>query len=80
MVVDLRAPLERLAGCIPGAMLVAHQDVDSLLPVIGTKEVVFYCSCADELASIRAALRLKRHGLTRLHALQGGFSGWRGAR
>jgi rhodanese-related sulfurtransferase len=41
---------------------------------------VFYCSCADELASIRAALRLKRHGLTRLHALQGGFSGWRGAR
>ncbi len=45
--------------------------------VIGTKDVVFYCSCPEEISSVRAALRLKRHGLTRLHALQGGFSGWR---
>lgn len=35
-----------------------------------------YCSCPNELSSVRAALRLKRHGVTRLHALQGGFSGW----
>jgi membrane protein DedA with SNARE-associated domain/rhodanese-related sulfurtransferase len=77
VVVDLRADFERQEGCIPGAVAVAYQDVDSLLPVIGTREVVFYCSCPDELTSVRAALRLKRHGLTRLHALQGGFSGWR---
>jgi membrane protein DedA with SNARE-associated domain/rhodanese-related sulfurtransferase len=77
VVVDLRADFERQAGCIPGAMAVAYQDLDSLLPVIGTKEVVFYCSCPDEITSVRAGLRLKRHGVTRLHALQGGFSGWR---
>jgi membrane protein DedA with SNARE-associated domain/rhodanese-related sulfurtransferase len=77
VVVDLRADSERQEGCIPGAMLVAYRDLDSLVPVIGTREVVFYCSCPDELASVRAALRLKRHGVTRLHALQGGFSGWR---
>lgn len=77
VVVDLRADIERLEGCIPGAMTVAFQDVDSLLPVIGTKEVVFYCSCPDEITSVRAALRLKRHGLTGLHALQGGFPGWK---
>jgi membrane protein DedA with SNARE-associated domain/rhodanese-related sulfurtransferase len=77
VVVDLRPPFERLEGSIPGAMSVAYQDLDSLLPVIGTKEVVFYCSCPDALGSVRAALRLKRHGVTRLHALQGGFSDWR---
>jgi rhodanese-related sulfurtransferase len=77
VVVDLRAPFERQEGCIPGAVPLAYQDVDSLVSVIGTKEVVFYCSCPEEISSIRAALRLKRHGVTRLHALQGGFSGWR---
>jgi membrane protein DedA with SNARE-associated domain/rhodanese-related sulfurtransferase len=76
VVVDLRADFERQAGCIPGAMAVAYQELDSLLPVIGTKEVVFYCSCPDELTSVRAALRLRRHGIMRVHALLGGFSGW----
>lgn len=76
VVVDLRADFERREGGIPGAIAVAYQDLDSLLPSIGTKDVVFYCSCPDELTSVRASLRLKRHGLTRLHALQGGFSGW----
>jgi rhodanese-related sulfurtransferase len=78
LVVDLRADTERQDGCIPGAMVVAYQDLDSLVPVIGGREVVFYCSCPDELTSVRAALRLKRHGIAHLHALQGGFSGWRG--
>jgi len=77
VVVDLRADTERHQGCIPGAMLAEYRDLDSLVPVIGAKEVVFYCSCPDELTSVRAALRLKRHGVTRLHALQGGFPAWR---
>ena len=77
VVVDLRAAFERTDGCIPGGIAVAYRDVDSLVPVIGAREVVFYCSCRGEITSIRAALRLKRHGLTRLHALEGGFPGWR---
>jgi rhodanese-related sulfurtransferase len=77
VVVDLRADAERQEGCIPGALAVAFRDLDALLLIVGAREVVFYCSCPNELASIRAALRLKRHGITRLHALEGGFSGWR---
>lgn len=76
VVVDLRADFERNDGIVPGAIAVAYRDLDSLLPAIGTREVVFYCSCPDELTSVRATLRLKLHGLTRVHALQGGFSGW----
>lgn len=76
VVVDLRAEFEKQHGKIPGALAVAYRDLDSLLPSIGTKEVVFYCSCPDELTSVRASLRLKSHGLTRVHALLGGFSGW----
>ncbi len=75
--VDLRSPFDRSEGCIPGGMAVAYPDLDSLLPVVGLKEIVFYCSSPGEVTSIRAALRLKRHGLTRLHALEGGFPGWR---
>jgi membrane protein DedA with SNARE-associated domain/rhodanese-related sulfurtransferase len=77
VVVDLRTEIERMEGSIPGAVAAAYRDVESLLPAIGNKEVVFYCSCPDELTSVRAALRLKRHGIARLHALLGGFSGWR---
>ena len=77
VVVDLRQPGEEIEGCIPGALAVAYQDLDAVLPVIGKREVVFYCSCPGEMSSVRAALRLKRHGFTRLHALEGGFSGWR---
>jgi hypothetical protein len=36
--------------------------------------VVLYCSCPDEITSVRAALRLKRRGATRVHPLLGGFS------
>ena len=77
VVVDLRLEVERQEGSIPGALTVGFEDLDSLLPVVANKEVVFYCSCPDELSSVRAALRLKRHGITHLHALLGGFSAWR---
>jgi membrane protein DedA with SNARE-associated domain/rhodanese-related sulfurtransferase len=77
VVIDLRSEIERQEGCIPGAAALAYEDLDSVLPAIGKKEVVFYCSCPDELTSVRAALRLRRHGITRVHPLLGGFSGWR---
>jgi len=75
--VDLRLEVERQDDCIPEALAVAFEDLDSLLPAIANKEVVFYCSCPDEIRRARAALRLKRHGITHLHALLGGFSAWR---
>jgi rhodanese-related sulfurtransferase len=77
VIVDLRTEADRREGCIPGALAIDYAQVDSLLPAIAQKEVVFYCSCPDELTSVRAALRLNRHGVTHVHALLGGFSGWR---
>jgi membrane protein DedA with SNARE-associated domain/rhodanese-related sulfurtransferase len=77
VIVDLRAEFERRDGCIPGAIAVAYEDLDSLPWAIGERDIVFYCSCPDEITSVRAALRLKRRGATRVHPLLGGFSGWR---
>jgi len=71
VVVDLLLEVERQEGGIPGALAVAFEDLDSLLPAIANKEVVFYCSCPDELSSVRAALRLKaarHHTFTRCWA------------
>jgi membrane protein DedA with SNARE-associated domain len=55
VVVDLRANFERQEGSIPGAMAVAYQDLDSLLPAIGMKEVVFYLDYAQCLRRHRPA-------------------------
>ena len=63
----------RAAG-VPGALAVAFEDLDSLPPAIANKEVVFNCSCPDELSGVRTGIRLKRHGITHLHALLGGLS------
>ena len=53
----------------------AFENLESLLPAVG--EVVFY-TLSRRPQSVRAALRLKRHGgITHLHAQLGGFSAWR---
>jgi membrane protein DedA with SNARE-associated domain/rhodanese-related sulfurtransferase len=71
VVVDLRNALEREEGWIPGSVLLAdiaqHEGA----------EVVLYCSCPDEVSSVRAALRLKRDGVGRVRPLEGGFPDWR---
>lgn len=71
VVVDLRNALEREDGWIPGSVLLAdiarHEGA----------EVVLYCSCPDEVSSVRAALRLKRDGVGRVRPLEGGFPDWR---
>jgi hypothetical protein len=38
------------------------EDLDSLRAAIREKEVAFYGSCPAKLSSVRAALRLERHG------------------
>ena len=77
LIVDLRADFERREGWIPGAIALKLDGVDALTEVVGKREVIFYCSCPDEITSVRAALRLKRRGATRVHPLLGGFAGWR---
>ena len=77
VIVDLRADFERVEGIIPGAIAVTYEQIDSLATAISRKDVILYCSCPREITSVRGALRLKRHGATRVHPLLGGFAGWR---
>jgi membrane protein DedA with SNARE-associated domain/rhodanese-related sulfurtransferase len=77
LIVDLRAEHERVDGVIPGAVVMAYEEVDALVQTVGGREVIFYCSCPNEAASVRAALRLRRHGAVRTHPLLGGFDSWK---
>jgi rhodanese-related sulfurtransferase len=76
-IVDLRNAIERLEGSIPGAIHLTDDNLDSLLALGSGTEIVLYCSCPDEFASARAALRLKRGGVARVRPLEGGFPLWR---
>jgi membrane protein DedA with SNARE-associated domain len=76
-IVDLRADFERKNGAIPGAIALRYDDVDSLPSTITEGEIVLYCSCPSEVTSVRAALRLRRRGATKVRPLEGGFDGWR---
>jgi len=63
---------------IPGALRMSPEEVDQRYGEIPRdRDVVLYCSCPDESTSARAALRLKRHGITRVRPLAGGFPAWR---
>jgi len=41
------------------------------------RDVILYCSCPNEASSARAALLLRRKGITRVRPLLGGFDAWR---
>ena len=77
VVVDLQSDTERQEGSIPGSVLVAYQGLDSLVPLSAQKMWCSTAPCPDELVSVRAALASSVTNVPRLHALQGGFSGWR---
>jgi membrane protein DedA with SNARE-associated domain/rhodanese-related sulfurtransferase len=82
IVIDLRSEFEQADGRIPGALIAAGDDVESLIATIDPAiiehcEVVLYCSCPNEISSARAALRLKRHGVKRVRPLEGGFPEWK---
>ncbi len=76
-IVDLRNAIDRLEGSIPGSIHLTDDNLDSLLAPGSHAEIVLYCSCPDEFASARAALRLKRLGASRVRPLEGGFPLWR---
>jgi len=76
-IVDLRAEFERKNGSIPGALALRWDDVDSLPDSVTEGEVILYCSCPNEVTSVRAALRLRRRGASKVRPLEGGFNAWR---
>jgi membrane protein DedA with SNARE-associated domain/rhodanese-related sulfurtransferase len=77
ILIDLRSDYERQEGSIPGSLAPVNDDLESLVPAITQNEIVLYCSCPNEVSSARAALRLKRHGVKKVHPLEGGFPVWK---
>ena len=80
VVLDLRSQLEFVGDphVIPGALRMSPEELDRRSSEIPRdRDVVLYCSCANEAASARSALRLKRRGITRVRPLAGGFPAWR---
>ena len=75
IIVDLRDSSERQDGVIPGSIpLTEFRNASPSVPQSG---IVMYCSGPNELASARAALKLRKLGVLRVHPLEGGFPRWR---
>ena len=82
-IVDLRHPLDVLAApqLIPGAIPISPTDVDQRTAEIPRNaDVILYCTCPDEAASLKAYRQMKDRGFRCLHVLTGGLPAWKQAR
>jgi membrane protein DedA with SNARE-associated domain/rhodanese-related sulfurtransferase len=76
-ILDLRNGFEWREGRIPGSRVMADAELEAFVATAGEAEVVLYCSCPDEIASIAgAAVRLRRRGVKVIRPLEGGFPRW----
>jgi phage shock protein E len=80
LVVDVRSAEVFRLGRIAGAINVPLEQVASRAAEIreraGGRIIVTYCSCAAELSSAEAGLRLISAGATNVRALVGGYPEW----
>ncbi len=79
--VDLRSAVEweeKAAKKLPGALHLSFEELDERAAELPKdSDVVLYCSCPNEISSVRAALQLKKHGVKRVRPLAGGYETWR---
>ncbi len=86
-ILDVRASsdLTQSDSKIKGALHVKLRKLESRLTMPPLKsiardsEVVTYCACPNDEASIRAAQLLKNAGFTRVRVLKGGWLSWKKA-
>jgi rhodanese-related sulfurtransferase len=77
VVLDVRTPEEFAAGHVPGALNVAHDQVEARLPELAdykSKDVVVYCRSGRR--SNLALEVLKANGFERLWHLEGDILAW----
>jgi rhodanese-related sulfurtransferase len=77
VVLDVRTPDEYAAGHVPGALNVAHDQVEARLPELASykaKDVVVYCRSGRR--SDLALEVLKANGFERLWHLEGDILAW----
>jgi membrane protein DedA with SNARE-associated domain/rhodanese-related sulfurtransferase len=80
IIVDLRSAgeLQQNPGLIQGAIHLLITEVETRYQEIPhDREVILYCSCPNEITSAKAALLLRRKGITRVRPLLGGIDAWK---
>jgi membrane protein DedA with SNARE-associated domain/rhodanese-related sulfurtransferase len=79
VIVDLRTPLVRDqdSRLIPGALAADFADVEQWRDQLPTdREIIFYCTCPNEIGAAGVARRLMDLGYTRVRPLLGGLDAW----
>jgi rhodanese-related sulfurtransferase len=79
LIIDLRPHKARQAAAgIPGALSLSYEELIARhhdLP--RDRDVILYCACPHDAASVQAAWSLRKNGLTRAWPLVGGIEAWR---
>jgi membrane protein DedA with SNARE-associated domain/rhodanese-related sulfurtransferase len=76
VIIDVRA-ISNADGPIPGALRIPLSDLAARHnEVPRDRDVVLFCSCPNEASAARAALLLRKYGITRVRPLEGGADAW----
>jgi rhodanese-related sulfurtransferase len=79
MIIDLRPQATRQEeGGIPGSVPLALEELIARqhdLP--RDRDVILYCACPKDAASVQGTLLLRKQGFTRVWPLAGGIEAWR---
>ena len=76
VVIDVRG-ISAGDGPIPGALRIPLSELAARQhEVPRDRDVVLFCSCPNEASAARAALLLKKYGITRVRPLAGGADAW----
>jgi membrane protein DedA with SNARE-associated domain/rhodanese-related sulfurtransferase len=78
MIIDLRAPAARQEKeGIPGSLPLSLEDLTvKRLDLPLDREVILYCDCPQDAASVQGTLRLRKRGFTHVWPLAGGIEAW----
>jgi membrane protein DedA with SNARE-associated domain/rhodanese-related sulfurtransferase len=76
VVIDVRG-MQSADGPVPGALRIPLSELAARHnEVPRDRDVVLFCSCPNEASAARAALLLKKYGITRVRPLEGGADAW----
>lgn len=77
VIIDVRGALAKPRDPIPGALRIPLGEIAvRQKEVPRDRDVVLFCTCPNEASAARAALILKKYGVTRVRPLQGGSDAW----
>ena len=77
VIIDVRGALAKPRDPIPGAIRIPLSEIEARhKEVPRDRDVILFCTCPNEASAARAALILKKYGITRVRPLQGGADAW----